>query len=169
MSQKQIRIFLVDDDLVFTEALKHFLEEDDRIKMDIKTFSSGEECIRHMGEKPDILILDYYMDPSRPNALNGMAVLKKAKSIDQSVRVIILSSQDSIDVAMDTLKYGAFDYVSKTESAFLKIRNSINNITHSIQTQQENDSEVSGYKKANIIIIVVIVILYFVFRMLEKY
>ena len=46
--------------------------------------------------------------------------------------VIMVSGQDSMDVAVDCMKYGAYDYVVKNESAFLKIQNLVKHALHSI-------------------------------------
>ena len=52
------------------------------------------------------------------NAENGTNILRKIKSLNRNAQVIMLSSQEKIDVATNSLKLGASDYVIKNESAF---------------------------------------------------
>lgn len=164
--QKVVKVFLVDDDMLFLESIRHFLSEQ-KFDADIQTFSTGEECVEHLPEKPDIIVLDYYLSAGAgQKSLNGMEVLKKIKATYPEIRVIILSAQDNIEVAMDTMKHGAYDYVSKSESALVKIRNIVSNYANNRKTAQELNKKLSYYKKINIVIIVIIVILFIISRLI---
>jgi two-component system OmpR family response regulator len=55
-------------------------------------------------------------------------VLKKIKELSPTTEVIMLSGQDKIEVAVDSMKYGAYDYVIKGETAFTRIENVFNKI-----------------------------------------
>jgi two-component system, OmpR family, response regulator len=164
-TQRVVKVFLVDDDVFFLESLHHFLNQQD-FQADIKTFGTGEECLQNIGDKPDIVVLDYYLSSGTTGekTLNGMEVLRRIKSTYPEIRVIILSAQDNIEVAMETMKNGAYDYVSKSESALIKIRNIVGNYANNRKTAQELNKKLSYYKKINIVIIVVIILLFLISR-----
>jgi len=119
-------VFLVDDEPVQNEMLKDYLSE--RFLYELKTFESGEEALQDMNLRPEIVILDYHLNNHLPDAKNGIDVLKEMKKISPETDVVMLSGQDKIDIAVDTMKFGAYDYVVKGESAFSRIENIMNNI-----------------------------------------
>jgi DNA-binding NarL/FixJ family response regulator len=166
--QKELTVFIVDDDRVFAEALKHYISDIENLIMDIQIFHTGEECLEHMTSKPDVIILDYYLNSSFPNASNGIDVLKKIKGEYPRTKVLMLSAQDNIEVAMNAMKYGAFDYISKSESAMVKIRNTVSNVSSETKQTKNLNNKVTTYRKLNIAIIVVIVILFIISRIFTK-
>jgi DNA-binding NtrC family response regulator len=118
-SDKKIKLFLVDDDALFLKSLEiEFLEN---ANFEISTFVTGELCLANLHLKPTIIILDYFLDGIDKHAMNGIETLDKIKSIDDSIQVIMLSSQDSIDVAVSCMHHKALDYVVKSETAFLRL------------------------------------------------
>ena len=114
----QIKLFLVDDDILFLKSLE--IDFSNNLAFDIYTFQSGEACLAAMGAKPDIVILDYMLDGLNPKAMNGIATLDKIKSIDMDIPVIMLSGQDKIDVAVNCMHHKAYDYVVKSETSYLR-------------------------------------------------
>ncbi len=124
--ENKIKIFLVDDDAVFLKLLQiEFLNHAD---FSIETFSTGELCIENLSHKPDVIILDYHLDGIDRTAMNGLVTLDKIKEYDPNIPVIILSSQDKIDVAVNCMHHKAFDYVVKSETAFLRLQKFISTI-----------------------------------------
>lgn len=125
-TENKIKIFLVDDDVVFLKSLEiEFLENADFV---IETFATGELCIAGLSGNPDVVILDYNLDGIERDAMNGITTLDKIKSINDDIPVIMLSSQDKIDVAVNCMHHKAFDYVVKSETAFMRIQNIITTI-----------------------------------------
>ncbi len=125
MSSKY-NIFLVDDDFIFLEMLKEVLIEDERLN--ISCFSTGEECISHMKYRPDIIILDYFLNSKKPDAANGMQILKNIMKVNPETRVIILSGQEDGTLVFDFTSENAEDYIIKDELAFENVKNSIDEI-----------------------------------------
>lgn len=116
----KIKIFLVDDDKLFLKSLEiEFMQQGD---FDVKTFATGELCIEHLSEKPDVIILDYHLDGIEENAMNGIDTLDKIKAIDVDIPVVMLSSQDKIDIAVNCMHKKASDYIVKSETAFLRLQ-----------------------------------------------
>jgi two-component system OmpR family response regulator len=126
MKTDKIRLFLVDDDAVFLKSLEiEFLQRADFI---IETFSKGELCIENLSHNPDVVILDYHLDGIDKFAMNGMETLDKIKNINPDIPVVMLSSQDKIDVAINCMHHRAFDYVVKSETAFIRLQKIITSI-----------------------------------------
>src|ERR1700679_2392446 len=107
MKNEKIKIFLVDDDALYLKSLK--IEFNHHADFEIETFATGERCIEHLSEKPDVIILDYHLDGIDEKAMNGLATLDKIKEFDPEIPVIMLSSQDKIEVAINCMHHKAFD------------------------------------------------------------
>lgn len=127
-------IFLVDDEPIQNEMLKDYLNE--RFVYEIKTFDNGEQMLQNMDLHPEIVVLDYHLSAHKTDAKNGVEILKIMKDKYPNTQVIMLSGQDKIDVAIDSMKYGAYDYVVKGETAFSRTENILNNISelHKVKT-----------------------------------
>lgn len=126
--EKKILIFLVDDDALFLKSLEiEFTQNTESI---IETFPTGELCLKSLSENPDVIILDYYLDSIENKAINGIETLDKIKVINPDIPVIILSSQDKIEVAVNCMKHQAFDYFVKSETAFIRLQKAITTIFH---------------------------------------
>jgi len=126
MNNDKIKLFLVDDDAFFLKSLEiDFLEHAD---FSIETYSSGELCIENLSHCPDIIVLDYYLDSIDKTAMNGLETLDKIKASNPNIPVVMLSSQDKIDVAIECMHHQAFDYVVKSETAFMRLQKIITSI-----------------------------------------
>lgn len=123
---KPKKIFIVDDDTMLTEALQDYLTR--KVAHDVQSFQTGEECLKHLSEAPDVIILDYYLNTVQKDAANGMEILEVIKKNYPRIHVIMLSSQEHYGVAMKTIQKGAEQYVIKDESAFEKIASMINEL-----------------------------------------
>ncbi len=115
MSNPKNLIFVVEDDNFFLEVVTDDLAENESYS--VKGFSTAEACLENLHERPDLIVLDYYLDKEDPNAMNGQEALKKILAINPEMRVIMLSGQDSLGLAGDMIDSGATDYVIKDMDA----------------------------------------------------
>jgi two-component system, NtrC family, response regulator AtoC len=99
-------IYIVDDEPSIAKLLSYWLKE--KWKYDVEIFSSGEDMIKKLTAGPDVILLDIMLP-----GMDGIETLKRIKAYDPELPVIMLSAQGSIDVAVDSLRIGAFDYFSK--------------------------------------------------------
>ncbi len=116
---KPKKIFIVDDDSMLTEAFTDYLTR--KVAHHISSFHTGEACLKHLSESPDCIILDYYLNTVQKDAANGMEILETIKKHYPGIHVIMLSSQESYNTAMQSIRKGAEQYVIKDEEAFEKI------------------------------------------------
>ncbi len=135
--KQKITLYFVDDDPIYLRTLENTLKESTYYEGTVKTFATGEDCLKTISSsKPDIVVLDYYLNSVNPDAINGIETLKKIKKASPRTHVIMLSGQDRIDVAINSMRYGAFDYVIKNENAFIRAQNNINNINENIRLRK---------------------------------
>jgi DNA-binding NarL/FixJ family response regulator len=120
MNKKSPTIFIVDDEPLLSEMLNDYLKEQ-YADFNIRSFPTGEACLQRLDEKPDIVVLDYYLNSKEKDAANGIDILKEIKKQSKAVPVIILSSQESYGTAAQTIRYGAVHYVIKDQNAFKEI------------------------------------------------
>jgi two-component system OmpR family response regulator len=134
-TENKIKLFLVDDDAVFLKSLQiEFLQNAD---FDIETYATGELCISNLSNNPDVVILDYQLDGIDKSAMNGMETLDKIKAFNPDIPVVMLSSQDKIDVAVNCMHHHAFDYVVKSETAFVRLQKIMTTIFHYKKMEKE--------------------------------
>ncbi|MBX2893856.1 MAG: sigma-54-dependent Fis family transcriptional regulator [Cyclobacteriaceae bacterium] len=147
---EQVRIFVVEDDPAYAKFLKYVLGLNPDFEPEF--FASGKDCIAQLHKKPSIVTLDY----SLPD-MEGEKVLKSIREFDPDISVIIVSAQEKIGTAVELLKAGAFDYITKDEDAKDRILNSIKNarnktslireidrLKHEITTKYEFEKSIIG-------------------------
>jgi len=168
-ANSEYSVVLVDDDNMFLVSLKNSLHQQFGSQLKISGYDSGEEFIRNINSTPDIIILDYYLNnDENPDIMNGMHVLDEIKAVSKDTIVIMLSGQDNVQVAIDTLKNGAYEYIAKSESTFVRIQNSVKNAIEKIKSKRESNKYfVLNIRKTILIGIIIVadIICYCAFRM----
>lgn len=108
------KIFVVDDDLFSLSVYEQHLRN--LGYTDIQTFDNGTNCLNHLTQNPDVIFLDHGME-----ILNGVEVLKKIKRFNPDIYVVFISGQEDVQTAVNSLKYGAFDYIVKGNNDVARI------------------------------------------------
>lgn len=124
------RIFVVEDDPIYQRMIKYLMELNP--DHEVHVFATGQECLQHLDRKPSIISLDY----SLPD-MTGEEVLRKIKASNQDIGVIILSGQQDISTAVQLLKNGAFDYITKDNETKDRLLNAIGHIKNQNDLQEE--------------------------------
>ena len=153
-TSRDLKIVLIDDDPAMSEMLKDFFSNKFKIS-ELTSFASGETALQDMYTEPDLIILDYHLDSNDPEAMNGLQVLKKLKERFTNVPIIFLSGQEKAEIAANTMKYGAYDYVVKNESAFHKLEI----LTNNILGHSELKKNLGAQKFFNVLLLVIVVAL----------
>ncbi len=102
------KIFLVDDNLFSLSLYQQGLTN--LGYTDVSLFYNGTHCVDNLHQRPNIVFLDYNMDD-----LSGLQVLEKIRRFDPNIFVVIVSAQENLKLAVNVLKYGAFDYIVKDD------------------------------------------------------
>ncbi len=103
---EKCRVLLVDDERDFLEVLIRRLGKRD---VDVRGVSSGEEALQYLQAKPiDVAVLDVRMP-----GMDGLTALRKIKKLDPLIEVIMLTGHASLEVALEGMRAGAFDYLMK--------------------------------------------------------
>jgi two-component system response regulator AtoC len=129
-------IFIVDDEQAISKLISYWVK--DKWKYDVEVFDNGENMLRRLQARPDLILLDIMLP-----GLDGVETLKRIKQFDENIPVIMLSAQGSIQTAVDTLQLGAYYYFSKPvdwQQLELSIRNAIKayDLTKEVENLREN-------------------------------
>ncbi len=129
-------VFIVDDEPAISKLLSYWVK--DKWKYEVEVFDNGEDVLKKLSSKPDLILLDIMLP-----GLDGLETLKRIKHYDENLPVIILSAQGSIEVAVEALRYGAYDYFPKPidqQRLEPAIKNAIKNydLTKELQNLREN-------------------------------
>ncbi|NOX34048.1 MAG: sigma-54-dependent Fis family transcriptional regulator [Deltaproteobacteria bacterium] len=100
------KILIVDDDTAHLSMLQTVLKSIPHL---IECVTDGEDAIRAAREKPYDLIL---MDVRMTN-IDGMEALQKIKELNPSIPIIIMTAYSTVDKAVEAMKLGAYDYLTK--------------------------------------------------------
>jgi DNA-binding NtrC family response regulator len=106
MMNNRTSILIVDDEMVVRDSLtKWFLEDG----YQVGAAENAADAIRQLQAQPwDIILLDIKMP-----GMDGMELQQRIKQIDAAATIIFITAHASVDTAVQALKSGAFDYVTK--------------------------------------------------------
>jgi DNA-binding NtrC family response regulator len=103
-------IYIVQDNIIYKDLIVGYLQQ--KKYTNLKTFKTGEECLKAIHHKPDIIVLDYSFE-----GITGMELMKKVQIDHPEIDFIFLSGQNDVEVAVNLMKLGAADYIVKNEKA----------------------------------------------------
>ena len=98
-------IFVVDDDAPLRGLMRALLEDQGYAVQD---FESGNALLYSLDESPSLILLDVMMP-----GLDGVETLKRIKATRPDIPVIMLTSVDKVETAVEVIKQGAYDYLLK--------------------------------------------------------
>lgn len=131
----------------------------------IEGFSSAGECLREMYRKPDIVILDYYLDVTNQISINGLDLMQEIHEKSPNTKVIIVSGQSNSDVTSKLIKYGAFSYVAKDQYYEKQLRGVITDILQVDHVSPNwNEIKIKRWSYNIYGIILYIILIYFIIR-----
>ena len=133
MLRETVCIYVVDDDVLYCSALAHYLSLNP--DYEVKIFHSAKALKASLHENPDIVTLDY----SLPD-MKGEDLLAHIIQESPETKVIIISGQEDIKVAIDLFKKGAHDYIQKDSDAQERLWMAIQNLRETIELKKEVES-----------------------------
>ncbi len=118
------RVLVVDDDPGITDLFVRILKEEGQ---DVHTASSGKECVESVKRyDPDVVLLDLKMAD-----LSGIDVLRLIKKYNRKIPVIMITAYATMNTAIEAIKLGAYDYISKpfdNDKIISLVRNAARNV-----------------------------------------
>jgi len=100
------RVLVVDDEASVLDVFREYLESEGYA---VTPTGSGEDAVRLLAElRPDVILTDLNLP-----GLSGLDVMRHARTADPEVAVIVVTGYASASTAIDALRQGAYDYVTK--------------------------------------------------------
>ena len=130
MYEKPFKIFVVEDDEWYSKLLVHNLSLNP--DYEIESFTNGKDCLANLHKNPDVITLDYRLPD-----MQGLEILKNIKAENEEIQVILISEQDEIEVVVELLKYGAYDYIVKSKDIRERLLNTVQNIRNGVSLKRE--------------------------------
>ncbi len=124
------KILIVDDEPSVRNSLRDWFTEDG---FKVETAEDGQAALKCMHAGPfDIVLVDLKMP-----GMDGITLEKRIREIDRDVAVIILTAFASVETAVEALKLGAFDYITKPVDPD-ELSNTVRNALKQRELHQEN-------------------------------
>jgi DNA-binding NtrC family response regulator len=124
------KILIVDDELSVRQSLGEWFREDG---FEVETAPDGTTALKKMEAGPfDITVIDLKMP-----GMDGITLQKRIREIDQSSAIVILTAYASVETAVEALKLGAYDYVTKPGDPD-DLSNLVRNILRQRELSEEN-------------------------------
>ena len=124
------RIFVTDDDKHYARMLSYRLDKHPEYQ--VETFSSGEELLRNMDKKPDLILLDIMMP-----GIDGIEVLRRINARRPNLPIIMVSAQGVVETAVEAMKIGAYDYITKGQDDLIKLDTIVKNCLEKVTLERE--------------------------------
>ncbi|MFA4915309.1 MAG: response regulator [Syntrophales bacterium] len=130
------RVLIVDDEVDFLETIVNRLQ---KRKVEATGVLSGEAAIELMDEKLfDVVLLDIKM----PGGMDGIEVLREIKKMHPLTEVILLTGHASVEMSIEGLKLGAFDYLIKP----VKFNELLDKLGAAFQKKNAQEQRIRGAK-----------------------
>jgi DNA-binding NtrC family response regulator len=139
---KKRRILIVDDELSVRKSLQEWFLEDG---FDVEIAEDGHAALRIMDSGPfDLFIVDLKMP-----GMDGVTLQRRIQESDSQATVIILTAYASVETAVEALKQGAFDYVTKPVDPD-DLSNLVRNALRQKELSEENESLKERFTELNL-------------------
>jgi two-component system, NtrC family, response regulator AtoC len=130
MSEKQFQVFVVEDNDWYNQLLVHTLSLNPDYQ--VHSFRNGGDCLDNLDREPDVITLDYRLPD-----MTGIDVLRRIKNLNPDIQVIMISEQSEINVVVELLKEGAYDYIIKTNDIRERLLNTVQNVRNNLGLKKE--------------------------------
>ena len=138
------RILIIDDEKDIRDSISGILNDEGYNSVTAK--NSQEALIKINDNTFDIIILDVWLNNSE---LDGIQLLKEIKKIDAEIPVLIISGHGNIEIAVDAIKNGAYEFIEKpfsSERLLLTIKRSIETSLFKIENKSLKQKNIDDYK-----------------------
>ncbi len=133
-----LRITLIEDDLLLREMIYDFLKKKYPFAT-VSLFNSGEDALEHLHLQQDLVLLDFNLSSKEPGRKNGIEILKALKKNFPGMPVVFVSGQDNPEVALSTIKHGAWDYIIKNDNIFNRLDVTLNQVLGEVKESKQKN------------------------------
>ena len=155
-----MKIYIVEDNPLYSAVLEQNLLSSGFT--DVELFDDGEACLNQLSNQPEVILLDYQLGTDK---MNGIEIFKEIKRKSQETKVVLLSNQDEVRVAVESLRLGAFDYIIKGKYAMDNLLNALHRIRR-VKKINDNENQLKRLKNifyAGVLGFAVLILLTYVF------
>lgn len=138
--EHKMTTFIVEDDPIYSSILESNLRKED--DLEVLAYASGEEMLENLHLNPEIVILDHNLEQ-----LTGIEVLQKIRASNPTATVVFVSGQENTDVAVNSLKFGAVDYIVKNETSITKLKEILDKIRQQKRDEGSKSKRQSWFKR----------------------
>jgi two-component system OmpR family response regulator len=135
-----MKIYIVEDNPLYSAVLEQNLLSSGFT--DVERFDDGEACLGQMNDQPEVVLLDYQLGVDK---MNGIEIFKEIKRKNRDAKVVLLSDQDEVRVAVESLRLGAFDYIIKGKYAMDNLLNALHRIRR-VKKITDNENQLKRLK-----------------------
>lgn len=118
---QSFKIWIVEDDEWYSEFLKYSISMIPEYEATV--FRNGKDLLAQLHERPDVITLDFNLPDT-----DGATLLKKIKSTDSDIQVLMISKQENMNTALELLRSGAYDYFIKSDDLRDKLLNTLQHL-----------------------------------------
>ena len=137
-------ILIIDDEKDIRDSISGILNDEGYVSFTVK--NSQEALIQINENSFDVIILDVWLNDSE---LDGIQLLKEIKRIDTEIPVLIISGHGNIEIAVDAIKNGAYEFIEKpfsSERLLLTVKRSIETSLFKIENKSLKQKNLDDYK-----------------------
>lgn len=136
MRNSDIKVFVIEDNELYSKLIEKQLR--DRTDYQLTIFSTVESMLSEVksGNKPHLIITDYYLGHEIKTALQ---LVDEMKLIDSSIPIVVMTSQSDLKLAVQVLKQGAFDFIVKDSAAYERIVSTVCKVVELVKLKEEID------------------------------
>ena len=142
-----MKVYIVEDNPFYAELLATDLSN-----LGIETveiFYSAEDCSANLNSSVDLVIADYHLDKVN-DGMNGLDFFRYTREKHPGIPFVMLTGQDDVQLAVNMMKEGIYDYIIKDDQSFAVLRKIIINLRQELRIKekvQKNSSKIVKNKK----------------------
>jgi len=119
---QKINIFILNDNLEVAGKLRRYLKKRFGNLLNISLFLNSRTCLNMMYGQVDMVVVDDYLYERGSQGMSGVEVLKKIKDKSPETEVVILTSDESVGLAVEAIKSGVKGYIINRRGAWQRVQ-----------------------------------------------
>ncbi|HTF81876.1 MAG TPA: response regulator, partial [Cytophagales bacterium] len=126
MKANKKSVFVVENNSLEGDLIRDFFKKNN--KYEFRYFTDSASCFAALHEHPMAVLIDYDLNTINPKEKDGIRILDRIKELDHDTEVVFFSNHENTEVAVATIKHGAFDYIVLNDNQMLRLENELQTI-----------------------------------------